>query len=57
MKRRLLLLALATLPLAACGRKGRPIPPENATYPRTYPDIDAPAEKKSGTTKPETENP
>ena len=57
MKRRMLLLALASLPLAACGRKSRPVPPEGAVYPRTYPDIDAPEEKKPGRPKPETETP
>lgn len=33
-----LLIALAmAAPLAACGKKGANKPPEDATYPRTYP--------------------
>ncbi|MCC7428713.1 MAG: hypothetical protein IT557_17610 [Alphaproteobacteria bacterium] len=34
----LLLLALAA-PLAACGKRGQPLPPEGSgsTYPRSYP--------------------
>ncbi|MBI5162412.1 MAG: hypothetical protein HY985_00765 [Magnetospirillum sp.] len=42
MIRRLTILALVValaVPLAACGRKGRPIAPENSVYPRTYPPI------------------
>ena len=37
--RRLALVALALLPLAACGRRGKPEPPADAdpAYPRTYP--------------------
>ena len=37
--RRLALLALALLPLAACGRRGKPEPPADAdpAYPRIYP--------------------
>ncbi len=31
-----LILALA-VPLAACGRKGAPVPPEGSEYPRKYP--------------------
>lgn len=57
MKRRILLLAALTAPLAACGRKGRPIPPDGATYPRKYPDITFPQDEKAGQEKPETENP
>lgn len=57
MKRRILLLAALTAPLAACGRKGRPIPPEGATYPRKYPDITFPRDERDGEEKPETENP
>ena len=40
MTRTLIMLALAVmlaLPLAACGRKGNPEPPEGSTYPRDYP--------------------
>ena len=40
MLRRLLILALIvalTAPLAACGRKGAPVPPEGSEYPRKYP--------------------
>jgi predicted small lipoprotein YifL len=37
---RALLLAIALLALAACGRKASPLPPgpaDQVTYPRTYP--------------------
>jgi predicted small lipoprotein YifL len=35
----LVLLAVAmTVPLAACGRRGAPIAPENSVYPRKYPN-------------------
>ena len=40
MTRRLLILALVlalAAPLAACGRKGAPMPPEGSEYPRKYP--------------------
>lgn len=57
MKRRILLLALATAPLAACGRRSRPIPPEGSTYPRQYPNIDFPDDKNPGKDKPEAEKP
>lgn len=35
----LLLVAALAGPLAACGKKGPPIPPdgEDSTYPRSYP--------------------
>jgi len=37
--RRLALVVLALLPLAACGRRGRPEPPADAdpAFPRSYP--------------------
>jgi predicted small lipoprotein YifL len=37
--RRAALAAILLLPLAACGRRGRPEPPEDAdpAYPRRYP--------------------
>ena len=57
MKRRMLLLALATAPLAACGRKGRPVPPDGATYPRKYPEITFPEDANTGKKTPETETP
>lgn len=38
----LVLIAAVALGLAACGRKGKPIPPEGSTYPRRYPDIQFP---------------
>lgn len=37
----LLVLTAVALTLSACGRRGRPIPPEGA-YTRTYPDIQFP---------------
>jgi hypothetical protein len=40
MERRILLIGLASaalLPLAACGRRSSPKPPEGSTYPREYP--------------------
>lgn len=43
--RRPMLVALALLaifPLSGCGRKGLPIPPEGATFPRTYPEVTFP---------------
>lgn len=50
MTRRSLLVALATAliaaPLAACGRRGSLIPPEDATYPRRFPSIGYPSEKQ-----------
>lgn len=54
MKRRMLLMALAVAPLAACGRKTRPIPPEGATYPRQYPDVTFPEDPESAEKRPET---
>jgi len=46
----LVLVAAMAVSLSACGRKGRPIPPEGATYPRTYPNVtfpdDAPVERE-----------
>ena len=37
-RRRFLLLLLGlTLPVAACGRKGKPVPPPESKYPRKYP--------------------
>lgn len=38
----LMLVAAMAVPLAGCGRKGKPIPPEGSTYPRAYPDITFP---------------
>ncbi|MGE5546697.1 MAG: LPS translocon maturation chaperone LptM [Solirubrobacterales bacterium] len=45
MIRTLTLLALVlslSLSLAACGRKGKPIPPEGSIYPRHYPNVTFP---------------
>lgn len=45
MLRKVMMAALAVavaLPLASCGRKGLPIPPEDAVYPRPYPSIEHP---------------
>lgn len=53
--RALLTLAVVVavaLPLAACGRKGRPVPPEDAVYPRMYPHIELP-DQKGPTPEPE----
>ncbi|OAN65505.1 hypothetical protein [Magnetospirillum moscoviense] len=51
MNRRTLLAALAgalaCAPLAACGRRGSVIPPEGSTYPRHYPNVRFPSEKKT----------
>lgn len=38
----LVVIAAVALSLSACGRKGKPIPPENSTFPRTYPNIEYP---------------
>lgn len=49
MARKLLMLVLVVAmaaPLAACGRKGKLIPPEGSTYPRTYPEITFPEDNK-----------
>ncbi|MBF0326619.1 MAG: hypothetical protein HQL42_16315 [Alphaproteobacteria bacterium] len=50
MNRRALLAALAAAliaaPLTACGRRGSLIPPEGSTYPRRFPNIRFPNEKK-----------
>lgn len=55
MNRRIVILAaLAVLPLAACGRRGKPIPPEDSVYPRQYPKIDFPDEKQAPAPEPET---
>jgi predicted small lipoprotein YifL len=47
MRRLILLVLVAALaaPLAACGRKGPPTPPEGAdpNYPRSYPSGATPA--------------
>lgn len=55
MNRRAVILAvLAALPLAACGRRGKPIPPEGAVYPRHYPKIEFPDEQQAPAPEPET---
>lgn len=36
------LVAAMAFSLTACGRKGRPIPPEGSSYPHTYPNIQFP---------------
>lgn len=33
-----LLLFTLLAPLAACGKRGEPLPPEGSTWPRRYPD-------------------
>lgn len=35
----LIVIAAVAVSLSACGRKGKPIPPEGSSYPRQYPDI------------------
>jgi predicted small lipoprotein YifL len=42
------LVAALAVSVSACGRKGRPIPPEGATYPRSYPEVTFPAEPAEG---------
>ena len=45
----MVLVAAIAVSVSACGRKGRPVPPEGSTYPRTYPNVtfpDAPAERE-----------
>lgn len=48
-------MALAAAPLAACGRKTRPLPPEGATYPRKYPNVTFPEDPESAEKQPETQ--
>lgn len=38
----LAVIAVLALSLSACGRKGKLIPPEGSTYPRSYPDVSFP---------------
>lgn len=33
----LLLVAMLAVPVAGCGKKGPPEPPEDSEYPRSYP--------------------
>ncbi len=54
MKRRMLLMALVAAPLAACGRKSRPLPPEGSTYPRRYPEVTFPEDPEAADKQPET---
>ncbi len=42
------LVAALAVSVSACGRKGRPIPPEGATYPQTYPKVTFPEEPAEG---------
>lgn len=37
-----ILSAVLALSLTACGRKGNPVQPPDATYPRKYPEIPEP---------------
>ncbi len=53
-RRAVILAALAVLPLAACGRRGKPVPPEGSVYPRHYPKIEFPDEKRAPAPEPET---
>ncbi len=43
----LLVVALVTLSLAACGRKGNPAEPDDAVYPRIYPYTALPGRDKN----------
>ncbi|MGE4280960.1 MAG: hypothetical protein AB7G62_15335 [Magnetospirillum sp.] len=54
MKRRMLLMALVAAPLAACGRKSRPLPPEGSTYPRRFPEVTFPEDPEAADKQPET---
>jgi predicted small lipoprotein YifL len=38
----MILVAAMAAPLAGCGRKGKPLPPEGSAYPRNYPEITFP---------------
>ncbi|HTH17545.1 MAG TPA: lipoprotein [Magnetospirillum sp.] len=38
----LIMVAAMAAGLSACGRKGRPIVPEDSTYPRVYPPVSFP---------------
>ena len=44
----LVVIAVVALGLSACGRKGKPIPPEGSTYPRQYPNIEFPPQPDQG---------
>ena len=43
----LMLVAAIAVPLAGCGRKGKPLPPEGSVYPRTYPEITFPEDNQA----------
>ncbi|MGE5515607.1 MAG: LPS translocon maturation chaperone LptM [Bacteroidota bacterium] len=51
----LILVAAMAVSLSACGRKGKPIPPEGSTYPRTYPDVEFPQQPNDGRSGSETQ--
>jgi len=50
----MLALAVAS-PLAACGRKGKPVPPEGTVYPRQYPKVDFPDQQQNRQQEPQVE--
>lgn len=51
----LILIAAVAVSLSACGRKGKPIPPEGSTYPRQYPDIQFPQQPEQERSGSETQ--
>ncbi|MGE5476299.1 MAG: LPS translocon maturation chaperone LptM [Bacteroidales bacterium] len=44
----LVVIAAMALSLSACGRKGKPIPPDGSTYPRPYPNVEFPQQPPQG---------
>lgn len=51
----LVVIAAMAASLSACGRKGKPIPPEGSTYPRQYPDIQFPQQPQAERSGSETQ--
>lgn len=44
----LILVAAMAVSLSACGRKGKPIPPEGSAFPRHYPSMEFPQRPSEG---------